>query len=181
MEAIVLLSLALFLSGCLTIASQTYDVATDERSLATQADDAQIWSTIKGELLQSEVEGTGYIHVFCYRGVVVLAGEVPHGSGAGKEAVKIAHQVPGVRKIETYFLPSQPFPPRDFEIKEKIYFKMVKDRDLKADQVDLAVIDGHVVLVGVVDSRAKVKKIVAIAHSTTGVKAVKSYIQIQPY
>jgi osmotically-inducible protein OsmY len=173
------LILALLLSGCFTIASMTYDVATDERSIGKQADDAGIWSTIKGGLLQSDVSGTGDMHVFCHNGIVVLAGVVEHGSEAGKEAVKIARRTQGVRKIHTYFLKSQPDPLTDFAIKEKIHFKMVEDFDLTAGQVDMAVIDGHVVLVGVVDSRAKTKKIIAIARTTTGVRAVKSFIQTQ--
>jgi osmotically-inducible protein OsmY len=47
---------------------------------------------------------------------------------------------------------------RDFEIKEKMHFKMVGDSDLMAAQVDMTGIDGHVVLVGVVSSRAKVER-----------------------
>jgi osmotically-inducible protein OsmY len=55
---------------------------------------------------------------------------------------------------------------------------MVGDSDLMAAQVDMTAIDGHVVLVGVVSSRAKVEKIIAIARATDGVKAVKSFIQV---
>lgn len=44
----------------------------------------------------------------------------------------------------------------------------------------MTVIDGHVVLVGVVDSNAKAQKIIAIARATKGVKAVKSFIQAVP-
>ena len=83
-----------------------------------------------------------------------------------------------MKKVETYFLPSQPSVTGDFKIKEKIHFKMVGDADLKAGQVDMKVIDGHVVLVGVVDSGDKVSKIIAIASSTEGVKAAKSFIQV---
>ncbi len=42
----------------------------------------------------------------------------------------------------------------------------------------MTVIDGHVVLVGVVSSSARLNKIIAIAHATKGVKAVKSFIQV---
>lgn len=55
---------------------------------------------------------------------------------------------------------------------------MVGDSDLRVDQVDMTVIDGHVVLIGVVSSSAKVNRIIAIAHATKGVKAVKSFIQV---
>jgi osmotically-inducible protein OsmY len=179
MKQLVCVVLAVLLAGCFTIAHESYDVATDERSVGTQGSDAEIWGTIKKDLAQSSVKGTNSISVFCRNGIVVLAGVVPKGSEAGTEAVRIAHGVQGVRRVETYFLPSQPSRTSDFEIGEKIHYKMVGDMDLKADQVDTAVIDGHVVLVGVVSSKAKVDKIIAIAHETKGVKVVKSFIQIR--
>jgi osmotically-inducible protein OsmY len=44
-------------------------------------------------------------------------------------------------------------------------------------RVDIAVYAGHVVLVGVVDSRANVQKFIADARSVSGVVSVTSYIQ----
>ena len=180
MKPFIFLILPVLLAGCFGIATKGgYDVATDRRSVGKQVNDAEIWGQIKKDLQQSGVEGTDQISVFCRNGMVILAGVVAKGSGAGSEAVRIARQVHGVKKVETYFLPSQQSRINDFEIKEKIHFKMVGDPDLKADQVDMTVIDGHVVLVGVVSSIAKVNKIIAIAHATSGVKAVKSFIQVE--
>jgi len=159
------------------VGREGYDAATDERSLGQQEDDARISGQIKGELLVSGVEGTGTMGVFCRNGIVVLAGVVEHGSKAGGEAVSIARQIQGVRKVETYFLPSQSLM-RDFLIKVELYFEMALDSDLKVDQMDMAVIDGHVVLIGVVSSRSKAERIIAIACATRGVKAVKSFIQV---
>ncbi len=181
----IFLILAVLLAGCTAslsdsvyryIGRQGYDAVTDERPLGQQADDARISGTIKGDLLASGVEGIT-MSVFCRNGIVVLAGVVEHGSKAGKEAVSIARQIHGVRKVETYFLPSQSLM-RDFMIKVGLYFEMALDSDLKADEVDVAVIDGHVVLVAVVSSRAKAERIVAMARVTRGVKAVKSFIQV---
>jgi osmotically-inducible protein OsmY len=182
MKQFVFLILAVLLTGCCgstTVGGWGYDAATDQRSVGKQADDNMIWGQIKNDLLQSGVKGTEQISVFCFNGIVVLAGVVAKGSEAGTEAVRIAHRVQGVKKVETFFLPSQQSLISDFEIKEKIHFKMVGDSDLMAAQVDMTVIDGHVVLVGVVSSRAKVEKIIAIARATDGVKAVKSFIQVK--
>jgi osmotically-inducible protein OsmY len=167
-------------AGCMTIGEGGYHVATDERSIGKQAGDTEIWAQIKLHLLQSSVEGTDSISVFCRNGIVVLAGVVAKGSHAGAEALRIAHEVDGVLKVGTFFLPSQPSPISDFVIKEKIRFKMVGDSDLTADQIDMTVIDGHVVLVGVIESSDNVKKIIAIAHATKGVTAVISFIQTVP-
>ena len=49
---------------------------------------------------------------------------------------------------------------------------------MKAGQVDMAVIAGHVVLVGIVDRPEKIDKIIAHARATDGVVVVKSFIQL---
>jgi hyperosmotically inducible periplasmic protein len=180
MKQFVVLIVTLLFAGCMTIGQTGYEAATDERSVGNQMDDAAIWAQIQADLLQSSVKGTNSISVFCRNGIVVLTGVVPKGSHAGAEALRIAHQVEGVKKVGTFFLPSQPFPISDFVIKEKIRFKMVGDSDLTADQIDMTVIDGHVVLVGVIESSDNVKRIIAIAHATRGVKAVISFIQTVP-
>lgn len=179
MKQFVLLILALLLTGCVFIGKTGYDAATDQRSVGKQVDDGEIWGQIQKDLLQSSVKGTDKISIFCRNGIVILVGVVENGSEAGREAVRICHQVQGVKKVETYFRPSQRSRFMDFKIKEKIHFKMVGDSDLKADQIDMKVLDGHVVLLGVVSSRPKVEKIIAIARATNGVKAVKSFIQVE--
>ncbi len=170
--------LPVLLGGCLLVARKGYEVATDERSVATQTSDKEITFTIKKNLRQSSVQGTGGLDVFCRNGVVVLAGVAEPDSPLGAEAVKIAAGVGGVKRVETYFVPRQPSKVNDFILKQKIHTKLIADRDLKAGQVDLAVIGGRVVLVGVVDRQEKVDKIVADARATEGVVAVKSFLQI---
>src|SRR5262249_60663751 len=78
--------LAILLTGCTTVARTGYEAATDERSLATQKADTQIALTIKKNLVDSDVKGTGGLDVFCRNGVVVLAGVVPPSSPAGPAA-----------------------------------------------------------------------------------------------
>jgi len=170
--------LAILLTGCTTVARTGYEAATDERSLATQKADTQIALTIKKNLVDSDVKGTGGLDVFCRNGVVVLAGVVPQGSPAGPAAVAIAHRVDGVKRVETYFIADQASTVSDFSIKQKINARLVGDGDLKAGQVDMSVIAGHVVLVGVVNRKDKVDKIMTHARATDGVVAVKSFIQV---
>jgi len=180
MKQFVALIVALLFAGCMTIGKTGYDAATDERSVGKQMGDAEIWGQIKSELLRSSVKGTNGISVFCRNGIVVLTGVVEKGSHAGVEAVRIATEVEGVKKVGTFFLPSQSSPISDFVIKQKIHYKMVGDSDLVAGQIDMTVIDGHVVLVGVIESGDNVKRIIAIAYATKGVKAVISFIQTVP-
>jgi hypothetical protein len=149
--------LVVALAGCAPYAlavKETYDVATDPRSLATQATDTQAELQIKTALVASPVRGT-----------------------SGQAAVSIARQTPGVRRVETYFVPSRPSWETNIGIKEQIRASLIADPALVSGRVDIAVYAGHVVLVGVVDSRANVQKFIADANSVSGVVSVTSYIQ----
>jgi len=171
---------ALLLTGCTATVYTSYQIATDQRSLEVQHLDTGIAGTIKARLLESDVKGTGWVEVYCRRGVVILVGVVQRGSAVDREVVAVAHRVEGVKRVETYFVPSRPSWVRDYTIKLKISARMVMDWDLKESQVTTSVLAGHVVLVGVVDHADKVKKILDHARATGGVVVVKSFIQVAP-
>jgi osmotically-inducible protein OsmY len=174
------LVLVVALAGCAPYAlavKETYNVATDPRSVLTQATDTEAEVQIKAALVASPVRGTSGIDVYCRQGVVLLAGVVPPGSQAGQAAVSIARQTPGVTRVETYFVPSRPSWESDLGIKEQIRATLIADPTLVSGRVDIGVYAGHVVLVGVVDSRANVQKFISDASSVPGVVSVTSYIQ----
>ena len=89
MKGLPLLVLGVLLAGCnpyvaaVSLTTQAYGVATDMRSVSTQAADAAIEAQIKTALLTSSVSGTGSISVYCRQGEVVLAGVLPRRSPAG--------------------------------------------------------------------------------------------------
>ena len=174
---VVLVACNPYMAG-VTAVRETYSIATDERSLATQASDTAIEAQIKAALMTSPVKGTSGIDVYCRNGVVVLVGVVVPGSSAGSEAVKIARGTSGVRRVETYFVNARPSWTNDFEIKESIRAHYVADPDLVSGRVDIAVYGGHVVLVGVVPSRAKVDRFIQDARSVKNVVSVTSFIQV---
>jgi osmotically-inducible protein OsmY len=180
MKHVLPLMLSVALAGCAPYAlavKESYDVATDPRSLVTQATDTQAEVQIKAALVASPVRGTSGIDVYCRQGVVVLVGVVPQGSQADQAAVSIARQTPGVKRVETYFVSSRPSWENDIAIKEQIRATLIADPALVSGRVDIAVYAGHVVLVGVVDSRANVQKFISDASSVSGVVSVTSYIQ----
>ncbi len=184
MRHVLFLLLAVTLAACnpyiaaTSAIHETYGAATDVRSLSTQATDTEIELQIKGALLTSPVSGTSGLDVYCRQGVVVLVGVVTPGSSAGSEAVAIARGTSGVRQVETYFVRARPSWTSDFEIKEQIRAVMIADPALVSGRIDIAVYAGHVVLVGVVPSRAKIEQFIADARSVNGVVTVKSYIQL---
>jgi osmotically-inducible protein OsmY len=178
-SALTLLALALGVVACnpyvaaISVVSESYGVATDERSLSVQASDTEI----EKNLVESATPGTDSLSVFSRRGVVVLTGVVTAGSGAGRAAVRIARRTPGVKRVETFFVASQPSTVGDFELKEKIKASFVADPNITAEQVDVVVYAGHVVLIGVVANVEQSEEFVSDAISVPGVLSVRSYIQ----
>ena len=183
MKHLLCLALVVGLAGCnpylaaTSVVHETYGAATDLRSLATQETDTQAELQLKAALLASPVKGTSGIDVYCRRGVMVLAGLVPTGSSAGREAVRLARETPGVTRVETFFVSARPSWTSDLEIKEEIRAKLIADPDLISGRVDVGVYAGHVMLVGVVGSPQKAQQFEAIARSVPGVVSVRSFIQ----
>jgi len=64
------------------------------------------------------------------------------------------------------------------ELLKKHKAKIVADRELKSAQVEIAVIAGHVVLAGLVDSQAKIDRFVGHAQEVEGVVDVTPFIQL---
>src|SRR5215471_18343592 len=65
---LLMLVLVLVLAGCNPVvlaAKETYDVAADPRSVATQATDTAVEVQIRAALLASPVSGTSGVDVYC--------------------------------------------------------------------------------------------------------------------
>jgi osmotically-inducible protein OsmY len=181
---LLLLLLLALLGACnpymaaVSVVSQTYEVATDARSAATQASDTETEASVKASLVASPVPGTGSLTVWVRQGVVVLAGVVPLGSPAGRAAVEIARDTPGVARVETFFVASRPSEASDLEIEAKIKAAFVADPNVMQERASVGVYDGHVVLIGVVQSRDRIDDYLTDAQSVAGVRSVRSYIQV---
>ncbi len=184
MRILLLVILPLLLAGCnpyvaaVSLTTQAYGIATDVRSVSTQAADTAIEAQIKTALLTSPVSGTANIAVYCRQGEVVLAGVLPRRSPAGFAAVQIARDTSGVRRVETFYVDAQPDTTGDFALKVQIKTTLIADPRLIAGQVDVGVYAGHVLLVGVVDSWQRVEDFREDVRSVPGVLSVRSYIQV---
>jgi osmotically-inducible protein OsmY len=178
------LLLTAVLSGCnpymaaVSVVSQTYGVATDVRSVSTQASDTETEASITASLLASPVPGTGSLNTWCRQGVVVIAGVVPPGSPAGAAAVQIARSTPGVARVETFFVSHEPSKASDLEIEAKIKATFAADPKVMEERASVGVYNGHVILVGVVRDPGRIDEYVADAQSVSGVRSVRSYIQL---
>jgi hyperosmotically inducible protein len=171
--------LIVLVTGCTTVASTAYKSATEERTVAEQASDAKISATVRKRIADVDTKKAVTLDVFCHLGQVVIAGVAPPEAPLRQQAPAIARGVEGVKRVETYWVASQPSKTSDYTISAKLKTKIIGDGDLKASQVDFAVLGGHVVLVGVVDRPAKIDQVIRHARAVDGVVAVKSFMQVK--
>ncbi len=169
----------LTLSGCTMAVLAAYDIATDARALSVQQTDAAIANTIRGELMEASLQRFLSVDVFCHQGLVVLTGVTTPGNDAGARAVAIARKQAGVRRVETYFFNERPSRLGDMSVGVRFYTRIALDTGLLLAHVDFAAINGQLVLAGVVQDQAEMEAVLRHARSVTGVKAVKSYLQIK--
>lgn len=96
--------LCLFLTGCpaVLVAGSVggYIVATDERSLDTQADDAFITARVKARLLASPRVHGWNVDVDTLEGRVTLSGKVRTADEA-ERAERLSRKVDGVRSVSS--------------------------------------------------------------------------------
>ena len=175
-----LAALALSQTACTTAIIVTYQTLTDIRTLEEQHADQTIMGTIKDQLATKQGVGSALqIHVFSHLGRVVVAGIVEPRSPLAADAVTVARAVPGVRKVETVFVPTRQSYPRDLTISLKLEARVVADLDLRLSQLEWTVLSGTVVLTGVVDDPAKAARVVRHARDIDNVTAVRSFIQVR--
>jgi hyperosmotically inducible periplasmic protein len=164
------------------IGCTVYDAARDERSIGTFIDDKAIAGKIKYTLLRDDTVKGLDIAVYVYDRKVFLVGVVEK-SAQKSEAVKIAKNTKWVDSVTTYLLNKSDSSigksVDDTAITTKIKARMINDMAMKATQVKVRTIFGHVVLLGVVGSRLDMDKAIKYAKGVENVREVKSFIMVK--
>jgi len=178
-----LLSVALVactIPGIVTSAFQdTYTIAVDERSMSTLASDKGIEWTIEKEILDDKTIGNLNITPYCYSGHVYLVGEYGTLDQVNR-ASDIASQVKGVESVGLYFIPQGHYPNcgliDDLVIHMKVKVKLIHDKDIKSTNINVKVVQCHVVLLGIVGSPEEIIQALALSQEVEGVQDVKSFL-----
>ena len=144
------LLLAVLLSGCVAHTSMT---ATD--SAGPSDADAKACASIKSALVARDSRVLSVLTIFCRDQLVVIAGALPPDYKLAVEAVHIATKTPGVRRVETVFVPKAAQEASDAAVAAKIKAALAGDATTQAPGTDLTVVAGTVVLVGLVNDRSK--------------------------
>ncbi len=152
--------LALLLSGCV---AHTRTAATDGAALDPESADAKSCTSIRSALLAKYPSVPSVLTIFCRNQLVVIAGALPPDYKPAVEAVHIATKTPGVRRVETVFVPKAAEEASDAVVAARIKAALAGDANTRAPGTDLTVVAGTVVLVGLVDDQAKADRIIASA------------------
>jgi hyperosmotically inducible protein len=169
----------IFVSGCTSIFGGTYGVAQEERSNTAIYTDEKIKLTIDKRILGEEINVFNYA-TFCYNGDVYLIGE--YDTAVQKEKVlKIAHSVTGVKSVTTYLLPKRKIDTcgkmDHAAISIRVQALLIEDHAIHSTNIDVKVVQCHVILLGIVGTGSEADKAVAHARSVDGVIGVMSYLK----
>lgn len=150
--------------------------ATSEEEVFAQVQDKELKIQVREALLargESPLAITPY--VFMERGFVV--GFV--GDSAQRDDVLSAAQgVQGLRSLQSY-LPDRPATSStvdDVATKAKVKEAFVPHREIGVTRVNIEVLDGHAVLLGVVGSEEARESAVTVAAGVSGVKGVTNFL-----
>ncbi len=165
------LVLVLLLTGCASQVPNTRTVDSEGNAHACQS--------IRSAVLARDASALTVLDVLCNGDLVVIAGALPPDYTPAVEAVHIARMTPGVRRVETFFVPRSAREASDSALATRVR-TAVAGNDGAAAATDLTVIAGTVVLVGVVDDQAKADQVVASIGAVSGVKSVKSFLRVKP-
>ncbi|HTZ41315.1 MAG TPA: BON domain-containing protein [Syntrophales bacterium] len=168
-------------SSIVTSAFQnTYTLAVDERSLTTLASDKEIEWLIENKIVNDQTLDVLNITPYCFSGDVYLVGEYKTLDEV-KKVSDMASQMEGVESVALYFVQRGYDPScgwvKDLSIHMKVSMRLIHDKDIHSTNVNVKVVQCHVVLVGIVGSPEEIIQAIALAEDVEGVKEVKSFLR----
>jgi hyperosmotically inducible protein len=152
-----------------------YESARDERSMGDQAADKKISLSIKADLADKDSKLALKVHVYCFLKHVYLVGAVDDQSFRAV-AVKTARRTEGVRKVTSYFKPETDTTAEDLKLAAKVRAELIGNGDLSSTQIEQEVMNGEVVLLGMVRSQADAVLAAKVAGSVPGVRKITSFL-----
>ena len=154
--------------------------ARSERNVFTQVDDRLLTEKVRSALADAEGLGSANVTPYVYMGHVFLVGFVTHSDQQG-EATRSVQDLDGVRSVGAY-LPVRADPTKnvpdaasDAAIEGKVKAALALAGQ-PVTRVDMQVLDGHVVLLGVVRSQEAVSAATEAARGVSGVTGVTSFL-----
>ena len=156
--------------------------ARSEENLASKLEDRAMKAEVRASLMEDGTLGGADVTPYVYMGRVFLVGSV--ATAAQRDAaIADGWKAQGVRSVEAY-LPQAPRGKRaassagsDRALKAELKGKLSLDPALTT-RVDLEMVGGHAVLLGVVPSQQDVQSAGAIAQGVGGVAGVTNFLLV---
>jgi hyperosmotically inducible protein len=152
-----------------------YESARDERSIGDQAADKKISLTIKGKLADHDGKLALKVHVYCFLRQVYLVGALDNAAFRAF-AIMTAESVENVKGVTPYFVKESDTTTDDLTVATKVRAALIAEENLSSTQVETEVMNGEVVMVGMVRSKADEKLAIQVAKGVEGVKKVTSFL-----
>ncbi len=150
--------------------------ASSEEDVHAQVNDDRLKASLRAALLTTDAAAAVHITPYAYMGHAYLVGFVD--SAAQRQAVAAAaHGVEGVRSLEIY-LPDRPAESQtasDLATTAEVKTALALGGD-RVTQIDVEVLAGQAVLLGIVGSQEAIDAAVAAAQGVEGVRGVTSFL-----
>jgi len=184
----------------LPVAGYTADLKAMKENVKENVGDAVITGKIKAEFAKDKLVKARNIKVDTDdKGVVTLSGNA-RSTAEADQAVRIARDTKGVNSVrnEIQIAPARTaaagdqkprkdrsveqrrsdHPIDDSVITTKIKGKFLKDKQVRADNIEIKTVNGAVELFGTARSKAKAARAVVLARQVDGVKSVTNNIKV---
>jgi len=150
--------------------------ATSEENVGAQVGDQHLKTSLREAILATDASATLKVTPYAYMGHGYLVGFVS-GDAQRQSLVAAAQGVSGLRALDIY-LPDQPADSQttsDFAIKGEVKAALALGLN-RVTQIDLEVLAGQVVLLGVVSDQSAIDSAVGAAHGVSGVTGVTNFL-----
>src|SRR5215467_4477304 len=150
--------------------------ASSEKNPHAQIEDDRLKMSLREALLTSEPGSAVSVTPYVYMGHAYLVGFVDDAAER-QSLITAAQNVQGVRSVDTY-LPNRPADSQtvtDLSIEGQVKAALGLGGD-RVMQIDLKVLAGHVVLLGVVADQGAIDTAVAAAQGVNGVTGVTNFL-----
>ncbi len=152
--------------------------ASSEESVHAQVSDDRLKMALREALLTSDAGAAVHVTPYVYMGHAYLVGFVD-GATQRQKVTDAAQGVAGLRSLNTY-LPDQPAESQtasDLSLEGEVKAALALDRE-RITQIDLDVLAGDVVLLGVVSDQTAIDSAVAAAQGVSGVTGVTNFLLV---